>query len=477
MTTPVTLQATPVGPTQFDLSAWAALQMQGQSMAMRADTQQSFVQMVAANRFVLSRDKKTRVRITDKGTAIVEVHGVLMNRFPVMGAFFGMTAYEGLIEQCRRLAGDAKVKRVVLDIDSPGGLVTGLRQASAAIIDLKRKKPVHALAHDDACSAAYWLACCATSLSVTPDGFVGSIGVKAAHVSYARMLEQDGIDVTSMSFGDTKRDFESNHLLNDGAFAEWAYEGERDYDRFVAHVAKCRRLDEATVRETGARTFVGTQAVDAKLADRIETLEKLVERIEGQASASQASNQKTGDKPGGAPKKAASRVPAARLAHGTKQERNMSDDAESGTIERIASSLVAAGYRAGQQTQQAQQPLQPQAQAAAPAPDAPAPTSEAKADDANRIFAILECDEAKGREALARELAKTGLSVEAAKTALAAAPKTAEASTPENPFFRAMSKRSNSANISPDAPKSEASNDEDQFVKFVAARAKKGDRR
>jgi len=55
----------------------------------------------------------------------------------------------------------------------------------------RAQKKIVAVANGMAASAAYWLACCATELVVTPSGQVGSIGVFAAHEDMSKALEQE----------------------------------------------------------------------------------------------------------------------------------------------------------------------------------------------------------------------------------------------------------------------------------------------
>ncbi len=259
MTDGLQIQSQARGTPHADLGFWMQSQIIGQPMAMTAHHLTHLIETITANRFVLPRDRKSRARITDKGTAIVEVHGVLLNRIPVLGSFWGLTSYEGLTEQCRRLSTNTDVKRVVLDINSPGGVVMGIQGCSDALCKLGEKKPVHAIAHDMADSAGYWLAACARTISVTKDGEVGSIGVRSGHISYAEMLERSGMEVTLFSAGATKNDRMPYQILQPQEAAEEAHGVERDYDRFVAHVAKHRRLSEDAVRETDARVFRGSE--------------------------------------------------------------------------------------------------------------------------------------------------------------------------------------------------------------------------
>src|SRR5690606_22464858 len=121
---------------------------------------------------------------------------------------------------------------------------------------------------------------------------------------------------------------------------------------------------------------------------------------------------------------------------------------------------IIAAYAAGQKATAAPAA----AAAAAPAAPAAAPAAQAPADAAKsaeaaqeRIFAILDSDEAKERPALARTLAKNvKLSVDEAKAILAASAVETPAAAGEEEqlaaaFDKQMQKRGNSGGVKPNA--------------------------
>lgn len=458
MTHGITLQAQSPGTAHADLGFWMQSQIVGQPMVMEEAHLAALVETIAANRFTLPRNRSTGARHTEKGTAILEVHGTLINRAPVLGTFWGLISYEGLCEQFRRLATNSEIKRVVLDLNSPGGMVTGIRACADALEELAEKKPVYAIAQDMACSGGYWLGCVAEEVSVTPDGIVGSIGVRAAHVSYAQLLDKAGIDVRIFKAGATKTDGALSELLSDGAAAEAQYDVERIYDRFVAHVARFRPLSEDEVRDTDARVFVGQDAVAAGLADRVETLEELVERIETDASRVKPRRKAKTDhssKGGLAP---ASRnptpgrdipddVPSAGKSRGAKL---MSTDTAAEEARADLAALIGAAVKglAADKTGSKDDATAGKAQ-----------RTEAEIAEAERtrIFAILESEAAKDKPKLALALAKSGLSEASAVAILAAsAPEASQAKPDEkselsSALERRMAEKGNSAGVKPDA--------------------------
>ena len=75
---------------------------------------------------------KKPYRTTPEGVAVIGVVGSLVNRGGWIGAYSGMTSYEGLKHQLGAAARDASVSSILLDMDSPGGEAVGAFEAGDA---------------------------------------------------------------------------------------------------------------------------------------------------------------------------------------------------------------------------------------------------------------------------------------------------------------------------------------------------------
>lgn len=355
---------------------------------------------VFASKFAGSYDQRSRFRVTDDGVAVVAIQGVLIDRGAFLGDFYGMmTSYEGLAEQFQRLAKDSAIKSVVLDIDSPGGMVAGLYDLTAELEKLTKVKKVCALAANMADSAAYAIACVADEVYVTRTGEAGSIGVVMLHQSYARALDAMGVDTTIIAAGEHKADGNPFQALSHGARSEMAAGIDEAYQQFVAHVAKHRGLDEAAVIATQARTYSGSQAVAAGLADGVKSFEELLESIRKGSSKA-------------APKRAVKGVRGSAIKGGGPVSARTHEPDEGldydAVITAAMASLAASQAAAAKPTVK-----QPDALAidvavtsAAPASAAPAAAAAPAAQDARaRIKSILGSAHAKDRPGLAQHIA------------------------------------------------------------------------
>lgn len=112
-----------------------------------------------------------------RGVAVMPVRGILTPNSEMYERWLGWATYAGIEAVCADLAARDDIQALVIEADSPGGLVLGQEAASGAIAALAAVKPVHVIVAPLAASAAYWLASQATEVVATPGSIVGSIGV------------------------------------------------------------------------------------------------------------------------------------------------------------------------------------------------------------------------------------------------------------------------------------------------------------
>ena len=204
--------------------------------------------------------------VTD-GVLTIPVKGVLLSGFTF--AFGGFaTGYEYIIRAVRRADEDDNVKMVVLDVHSPGGMVTQVTDCSEALRKLSSKKKLVAFC-ETAASAAYWLASQCSHIAVSKTGQVGSIGVITSHTDYSKAMEGIGIRQTNIFAGARKADGSPYEPLSDEARAAIQRRINATYATFCEEVATGRGMDEKAVRDTEADTFDAKTALSKGLVDQI----------------------------------------------------------------------------------------------------------------------------------------------------------------------------------------------------------------
>jgi signal peptide peptidase SppA len=223
-----------------------------------------------------------RPRANDPGNiAVIPIHGTILNRAGMMDEVSGMVGAESIAQQLRKAEADPDIKAIVLDIDSPGGMVAGLPELAAEIA--ATKKYVLAVANQMAASAAYWLASQADDVVVAPSGEVGSIGVVTIHQDLSAAFEAEGVKNTVLVTADHKYEGNPYEPLSDEAKAAIMADLKAFDDMFVRDVAKGRGVSTAKVRADfgQGRTLLAKAAVAAGMADRVGTLRDEVRKLGG----------------------------------------------------------------------------------------------------------------------------------------------------------------------------------------------------
>ncbi|MDP0498683.1 MAG: S49 family peptidase [Verrucomicrobiota bacterium JB022] len=99
-------------------------------------------------------------------------------------------------------AQDNKVKALLLEIDSPGGTLSGVPELGELVAEFP--KPTFAYTQGMACSAAYWIGSRADSIFCTPSADVGSIGVFTAWLNVTKWMELNGLFTEMVKAGTYK---------------------------------------------------------------------------------------------------------------------------------------------------------------------------------------------------------------------------------------------------------------------------------
>lgn len=211
---------------------------------------------------------------------VVDVFGPLAHRGGIAADSSYILGYQQMARMLDTAVADNDVRAIVLNFDTPGGEASPVPDLAQRIREIDTQiKPVHACVGCHMHSAGMWLGAAARSISITQMGFAGSVGVYMAHISLARKLEKSGVDVTEIYSGDHKADGSPYKALPEAVRAEFQAEIETMRDMFVAAVAEYRGLSEQHVRDTQARSYMGQAAVDIGFADRVETPDALIARL------------------------------------------------------------------------------------------------------------------------------------------------------------------------------------------------------
>ena len=160
---------------------------------------------------------------------------------------------------------------VVLCIDSPGGVVSGLNECVYALRRLRAKTGVRLVAYVNelAASAAYAVACGCEAIYCPPSAIVGSIGVISTMISQARKNEKDGYDVALLTSGKCKADGHVHAPQTDAMKAREQGRVDQLAASFFKIASKARGLPVATVEGFQAEIYLGHDAERRGLVDEV----------------------------------------------------------------------------------------------------------------------------------------------------------------------------------------------------------------
>ncbi|HYI66373.1 MAG TPA: S49 family peptidase [Candidatus Limnocylindrales bacterium] len=214
-------------------------------------------------------------------TAVLPIHGVLLPRVGAMERMSGATAVPDLHAAFESAVRDEAVEAIILDVDSPGGMVDQIPEFGATIFKARGSKPITAVADTMAASAAYWLASQADEVSASPSAVVGSVGAFMHHESWAKFWADMGVEHTLVTYGENKAGGNSFEPLGDHEREQMQSLVDYVGKQFDAAVAQGRAMSTADVREKFGQgdVFPAEPAKRIGMVDRIETLGETITRL------------------------------------------------------------------------------------------------------------------------------------------------------------------------------------------------------
>lgn len=230
------------------------------------------------------RRRRGRPPAIDGGVAVVPLKGVLMpGGMSLLEMIFGIkSGLSAFQDDFTAAMDDPDVGAIVIDTDSPGGLVDQIPETAAMVAQAAAgSKEIVAVSNTMAASAAYWIASQANSFYASPSSETGSIGVYATHMDNSQALANLGVKPTLVSAGKYKT--EANPYEPLGTDAEKAMQEAVDdyYNHFTRDVASGRQATQAEVKAGygEGRVLTAKRAKDAKLVDDIKTLDEVVSSL------------------------------------------------------------------------------------------------------------------------------------------------------------------------------------------------------
>lgn len=183
------------------------------------------------------------------------------------------SAVENLREEITLILATAKAgrDRVVVRLESPGGMVHGYGLAAAQLVRL-RDAGFHLTICVDkvAASGGYMMACIANEIISAPFAVLGSIGVVAQVPNFNRLLKEHHVDFELYTAGEYKRTvtmFGENTAEGKAKFEQELQQTHRLFKHFVEKYRPKLNVEKIATGEH----WYGQDALDLNLVDQLQT--------------------------------------------------------------------------------------------------------------------------------------------------------------------------------------------------------------
>lgn len=185
----------------------------------------------------------------------------------------GHDRVEEWLRQIRCATGDDDVKGLLVEVDSPGGGVTGSDELYHEICRFKESakgRAVVALVHDMAASGAYYAILGADRIVAQPTALVGSVGVLLGGVNAHGLAQKLGIEDATLTSGANKDAMNPLKPVDPAQVKLLQAEVDAMYERFLGLVSKHRKVARSKLRAVCDGRVLGVdEALAHKLIDEI----------------------------------------------------------------------------------------------------------------------------------------------------------------------------------------------------------------
>ena len=225
------------------------------------------IELLKSERLVGTEKVKLRGNV-----AYMSLDGPIFSKPNILTELLGIgTVIGSFVKDLSAAAENPDIDNIVIDIDSPGGTVTGINEASNIIKEISQEKPITAYVSGTGASAAYWLASSASEIVLDATSRVGSIGVVVAYPK----PEADDYYVEIVNTASPNKRVDPT---TDSGKAVITAELDALAEVFIETVASNRGVSATTVMNDFGKggVLVGQKAVNVGMADRLGSFEGLL---------------------------------------------------------------------------------------------------------------------------------------------------------------------------------------------------------
>ena len=256
-------------------------QMQKQNWAMEPKALDAFLRSIAGlELFEANYEQAARhtvhvsTMIIQDDVAVISISGYLMKTVPSIFRDYEIdaTGYDEILADLATALENENVETIILNIDSPGGMIAGIEPVLDAILAGRKQKTIIAKVDDLAASGAYWLASQAETITANSLAEIGSIGVYTVYVDSTKLYQEVGFDVIIIRSGEHKGMGMSGVPITDNQVKAVQEVIDGLCDKFIDSIAVGRNMKPEIVRELATgRVWLAEPAQALGLIDGIDS--------------------------------------------------------------------------------------------------------------------------------------------------------------------------------------------------------------
>jgi protease-4 len=191
-----------------------------------------------------------------------------------------------LIESREGLIPGERVKAILLNINTPGGVIFDTATIYNAILDYKKRFniPVFAFVDGLCASGGFYIACAADKIYTTPTSVIGSVGTVSEFFNVADLMEKAGVKNLTIAEGIGKDALNPFRVWKEGEDTNMKELGQFFYNNFldVVTTARTKLKRDDLVNLYGAKIFPAPVAesygyVDSASKSKLDVLKELAE--------------------------------------------------------------------------------------------------------------------------------------------------------------------------------------------------------
>lgn len=221
----------------------------------------------------MRKDLKPQCTMTD-GVGVIPVSGVLMQKPDLYSAFFGEAEDPAdIADLVNSAAKDPKCKAIVLNLDTPGGMMTGGVELADAVAEAAKVKPVVAWTGSLCASLGYLIASQCSAVISTRAAQVGSIGTILSVTDLSALYEKFGVKVHT--FTNTEGTLKALTPMNDERATYLQGRADAAFATFKGMVSQAR--PGIKPESMKGQIFTGSEAVKNGMVDCIGSLPFAIE--------------------------------------------------------------------------------------------------------------------------------------------------------------------------------------------------------